>query len=279
MSVHFVLTALESSVTMDLSASVQVSEIPILDTSATAVLQVSVADMKSVFQFQTDSNDLTDLDATDIKYYVKMDSWPVLNPANAMLDDGDSKDAIATSNADGPLASNKMLVAHDFVRFLALRLFNTHLGVDLFNNEVDLLKDLRKICGNQLEGQTWFDVTAKLHKVSVNGDHPDIVGDTDGQKYMTNANNTADNLCRVLLEQMTKSAISRFHEAGTISGETEQGLPFKAGDSISFKLNISPADGQEELTGIDPIETRSYEIRLNIVESPNNTEVDEAETA
>jgi hypothetical protein len=266
-AVDFVLTELESSVQMGVAATVQTSSIPTLDVSAVAVFQVSLDDMKAVFKFQTDSNDLTNLDETDIKYYVDTASWPDLNPANASVL---AADAIATANSAGPLDANKMLVAHDFERYLALKLFNTHYGVDLFNNELELLNNLRLICDDSAEDHTWYDIKAKLDKVGISGDHADIEG-ADGAKYMTNSNSSSENLCRVLLEQMTHSAITRF--ADVQPTDSAQSLPFEAGDSISFKLIIAPADGQEELTGVEEFAARSYRIRMDIVAAPENVEV------
>lgn len=279
--VHFVLTELESSVTMDLSGSLQTSTIPTLDVSAVAILYVSVDDIKNVFKYQTDSNDVTNADSTDLKYYVDPASWPDLNPANAMLDDFDagSTGAIATMTGDNNhLDANKMLVAHDFVRYLALMLFKTHFGVDLFNNEIALLNSLRGICDDSAQTHTWFDIKSKLELVGINGTHADLEEDGDGNKYMDNKNSGPENLCRVLMEQMTGSAITRFAEIDAT--HLPQPLPFAVDDSISFKLIIAPADGQEELTGgTTPFETRSYEIRLILVDSPVNTAVADDETA
>lgn len=266
--VHFVLNAFDSTVQMDLSASIQTAEIPALDVSAVAVFEVMLDDMKGLFKYQTDSSDLTNLDETDIKYYVDETKWPSdFNPVNAMMNDADSSGSIAIDGFE----PNKLLVAHDFVRYLASKLFNTFHGVDLFNNELELLQNLRLICNDSAEGHTAFDIKAALAKVGANATHADAEGETAGAYYMTNKNNTSENICRVLLEQMTKTAIDRFAE---ISNSPEsQSLPFLVGDSISFKLIVSAAEGQEELTGVDAIDSRSYEIRLNIVEAPANTEV------
>jgi len=269
--VQFVLSAFESSVQMGVAGTVQTSEIPVIETNATAVLQVSLDDMKAVFKYQTDSTDLTNDPATDIQYYVHASSWPSLNPANGMMDAPDSLNAIATEDKDGQLPANKMLVAHDFVRHLALKLFNTHFGVDLFNNEAELMANLRTICGEEEAGQTWKDITDKLVAVGVDGDNAGLAGES-GSKYMTNADSSADNICRVLLQQMLQSAPARFNQI--IGSDEEQSLPFEANDSISFKLTIAAAADQELLTGVAAIPSRSYEIRLLIVDgSPANTEV------
>ena len=268
-SVHFVLTTLESSVQMGLEAAVTTSAIDALDVSATAVFQVSVDSMKQLFKYQTDSNDVTDLDSTDIKYFVDSSAWPQLNPANAMLDADESSSPIASAGIE----SNKQLVAHDFVRYLALKLFNTHLGVDLFNNEIELLNDIRSICDDSAAGHTMHDINEKVAKVSLSGTHADIQG-TAGAKYMTNANQTAENICRVIMQQMTNNAVTRFASLETADANDRRALPFQADDSISFKVTINPADGQEELTGVSAFGGRSYEIRLVLVDAtPENTAV------
>jgi hypothetical protein len=76
---------------------------------------------------------------------------------------------------------------------------------------------------------------------------------------------------------MTHSALSRFSEIS--ESDSPQSLPFAVDDSISFKLVIAPAEGQEELTDVSAFAPRSYEIRLNMVAAPENTEVaaDESE--
>lgn len=269
-SVHFVLTTLESSVQMGLEAAVTTSNIDALDVSATAVFQVTVDNMKQLFKYQTDSNDVTDLNSTDIKYFVDSSAWPQLNPANAMLNAPESSNPIASAGIN----ANKQLVAHDFVRYLALKLFNTHRGVDLFNNEVALLQNIRSICDDSAAGHTLHDLNTKVQKVGLNGNHADIEGPAGG-KYMTNANQTAENICRVMMQQMTGSAIERFSTLETADANDRRSLPFQADDSISFKVTINPADGQEELTDVSAFGGRSYEIRLVLVDgSATNTEVD-----
>ncbi len=273
--VNFVLDSLSSSVTMDICGTIHSADIVVLDTSATAVFEVSLDAMKDVFKFQTDSNDIQNQADADIKYQIDLASWPELNPANAMMHNDLSVDPIASSNTAGTLPNNKMLVAHDFVRYLALKLFNTHYGVDLFDNELELLNDLRYICGNTAEGQTWYDLMTKITAVSKSGDHADLAGDA-GSKYMTNATDSSDNLCKVLFDQMMLTEKARFADIAT-GADDFQSLPFIVGDTISFKLTIAPAAGQEELTGVEAFAPRSYRIVFSIVEAPVNTEVAEDE--
>jgi hypothetical protein len=247
-------------------------DIPSITADAKATLYVTLSEIKDVFKYQTDSNDVVNVDATDIKYYTYDTAWPELNPANAVVTD----QPIASSNAAGPFPSNKLFVSHDFIRHLADDLFGTHLGVDLFNNELELLQDIRSICGDAASGNTWYDIKAAVKKVSINSDatgFDGLAGDA-GELYMTNANATAENLCRVLMAQMIDSEPARF--ASIEASELPQSLPFETGDVISFKLTINPAEGQKLLTkeeGDSDVPPRSYEIRLEIVADDDTTKV------
>jgi len=294
-AIQFILDHLSNSTTMDLSGAFT-KYAPTLDCSATAVLEIDVDTMKSVFQFESDSYEFSDLSNADINYYVFSSHWPSgfdssysysasnFNPANAMLDYTsavggiNSTGAIAATQVSGdPIPSNKMMVAHDFVRYLAEKLFSTHMGVDLFNNQVTLLQHLRVLCagGTADASGTWQDVVTKVREVSVTGTHPTLQTDASGNKYMSNSDTTIDNLSRVLATQMMEYDPDRFHTIEATG--LPQPLPFKAGDSISFKLTIHPAPGQNNLTGVAAFGGRSYLITLNLVDSASNTVVDSLE--
>jgi hypothetical protein len=277
--VNFVLTELDSSVAMDICGQLFATSIPALDVSATAILQVALADVQNLFKFQSNA-DFNDPSATpDIRYYVDPSGFPHLNAANAMLSDPLSQNPIITADSDGAFPANKMMVAHDFVRYLALKLFNSAYGVELIQNEDDLLTDLRWICGDVSGGQTWFEVLQKFNAVSVNnGSHQFIQMDASGRRYLTDMASGPDNLCRMLMDQIAGAAADRL---SNIQGHDQpQPVPFYAGDSISFKLTIAAAPGQEELTNVAPIPPRSYRIKLVIVNgAANNTEVASDEVA
>lgn len=272
--VNFVLSTLDSSVAMDLCGNLFSESIPAIDASATAIIFVDIEDMKSVFQFQTDSSDVNNLAEADIKYYTDTASWPAINPVNAMMNISTlSQGAISLINSSGQLEDNKLMVAHDFTRYLAQCLFGTHFGVDLFNNETELLQNLRLICDDSAEGHTWYDVVSKVTAVSKSGEHTGLEGEA-GSKYMTNATDDSTNLCRVLFDQMIGADVARFRDI-SLGIDLPQPLPFAVDDAISFKLTIAPMEGQELLTGVDPIGARSYEIRFVIKASADvlNTEV------
>ena len=294
---HFVLEAFESTIILDLCGNLFSEPPTALDTSAVAVIYVPTQAMKDTFKFMTDANDVINLEESDIRYYVDSAAWPaldVLHPANGMLDKTEDGAARPIASADGTTAyaANKMMVAHDFTRYLAQQLFNTHLGVDLFNNEKELLDSIRRGCDDSEAGHTYFDVLNVLKNVDLTGSgsdaHAELVSDVDGN-YMTNstaADSVANksNVCRVLFSQMMDvSGVHRF--ADILTGITTQAvdgtsapqsLPFHENDTISFKLIINPAEGQNDLTGVEAFGARSYEIRLVLKDSivGLNTEVD-----
>jgi hypothetical protein len=239
------------------------SLIPDISANAVAVLTVDVDHMRSVFTFKKVSD-------SNLKYYVNTDFWPTLNAANAMMDHVSSANAIAVVPA-----ANKMMVAHDFLRYLALKLFRTHLGVDLFNNETDLLQKVRLLCGGGA-GHTMGEILSILTAVNVSGNHTSIVSDPSGN-YMTNADSSYQNICRVLFEQLKGIAPDRFANFG--NSQDAHPIPFQEDDIISFSMMINAPPGQETLTNVSAIPPRSYKIRLILKTSENvsNTSVDSLE--
>jgi len=268
---EFSLEALYADVQMTVLGSLTSSAVPIMSTDATAVFTVNIDHMRSVFRFQTDSSDMIDSIANDLRYYIRMANWPTLNLANAMMNNVESASPIASG-----FAANKMLVAHDYIRYLAKKLFGTHQGVDLFNNEVALLQNVRLRCGSS-SGRAWALIVSKMTSVSTTGDDEDFVVVDPAGSYTTNAFTQNTNICRELFQQMISTVPGRFSTLADSSAE--QPLPFAVDDVISFKLTINAASGQHLLTGVPPIAPRSYKIKLVMKAAVDvvNTAVDAAE--
>lgn len=265
--VNFTLSGLNQAFTLDVSGQLAGEAAAALDVSCIAIYNVLLSDMQAVFKFQSDSFDVNDTDASDIKYYVDMGNWPAtlkLNPVHAhtlsatpILPDG------------GDIVATKNLVKHDFVRYLAEMLFNTPHGVDLFSNEDALLSDLvTKGAG------AYTSLKASLDAVNMssaaNGSSPN--------KYSTNAQNTTANFSRELLRQVAHHAPARF--AGISNISTIQSIPLAVDDTISFKTSISPYPAQHTLTERpNAFNTRVYEIRLVLKTSATNVAPVEADSA
>lgn len=272
--VDIILEAFESTIVMDLSGALTVeTAIGDLDVSANATIEVSLSEMRKIFTYHSDSVDVIDASATDLLFYVNSDSTPILpedrtgfagpllfNPANAFVD---------MSGIYAGAANDKTYVCHDFTRYLASKLFNTHYAVDLFANELDLLNSIRVLC-DASAGHVWGNIISLA----------DDVNDELGLEY----SDASTNLCCAIFRQMIASAPSRFaniaSDCADMSGTeltmtptptSKYFIPFVVNDTIMFKLIISPCPDQQLLTGTDltdVIESRSYSITLKLKADP-----------
>lgn len=252
--VNFTLSGLNQEFTLGVSGELAAAAAAVLDVSASAVYNIKLSDMLKVFKFQTDSFDVNDTDASDIKYYVfdASNAWPtnlVLNPANADM----SLNPIFATGGD--IEANKNKVKHDFVRYLALKLFNTAYGVDLFSNEDALLSDLVS------KGATAH-AAIKTALAAVSTTAAGLANtDANGLKYATNDLSGNTNFSRELLRQVAYAAPSRF--AGISNISSVQSIPLQADDTINFKVSISADAAQHNLTNVPgPFDVRVYQIRL-----------------
>ena len=271
MPVDFVLSGLNQVFTLGVSGEIAGAAPPTLDVSCEAIYNVKLSDMKNVFKFQSDAFDVNNVDASDIKYYVYMNAWPAdlsLNPANAHHL---SSSPILSNSAD--VLEKRNFVKHDFVRYLALRLFNTAHGVDLFSNESELLSDL-VTKGANAAGEIISALNAVNQDSAANG--------TAGNKYSTNAlTPSTSNFTRELMQQLSYTQAGRARFAAIDGFDSGiHSVPLEADDTISFKVSITAAPDQHNLTQRPAaIETRTYRIKLVLKASPTQEVPDEADSA
>jgi hypothetical protein len=258
--VNFTLSGLNQAFTLDVSGVLDGQAPAPLDISATAVYNIKLSDMRNVFRFQSDSFDVNNVDASDIKYYVfsTNPNWPtdlVLNPANADMSNATPPFSPMLLTSSEVLA-NKNKVKHDFVRYLAKKLFNTVYGVDLFQNEDALLNDL---VGKGAAAHSAIKTALDAMNTTASDLSNNV--DSDGRFYATNSKDGTNNFSRELLRQVAHSAPTRFTGISDISGV--QSIPLADGDSISFKVSISAYPAQHTLTGVaGPFDVRVYQIKL-----------------
>lgn len=295
-AVHFVLDAFASEKTMTTSATLDAGAAPsVLDVSAVGVYYINVDTLKSVFRFSSNSWDVNDVSAEDVHYFAFMDNWPSnlqINPVHAMMDKSDSENPILTG-----LSAEKMLVKHDFIRYLSEKLFNTPHGVDLFNNESALLNNLttlgtdsftQDVSGMMWAKQAWSSANSVIEG-SYNGATYDSI-DADATFWFVDASvnrvGTTDawtsnqNLTRELFRQILNGNPARFNDISFddidvtdhITNATETvyntaPLPFENGDTISYKFKIDPAADQNNLTGVSSFGGRTYQVKLLVTSS------------
>lgn len=260
--IDFILEGLNATLGMDLSGALSGLIYSALDVSATAVYYVKTSDMRKVFKFQSDSFDITNADASDVKYFVHRDStaWPTnlkLNPANAaMVIDGD--EMLSTG-----VAATKNKLKHDFVRYLAKSLFNTVHGVDLFTNEEALLTDI--VRGGRAARLA---IETKLNDVAATNNTlsgPDV---SSGYYYTTNADNDNTNICRELFLQLISSAPDRFNDLSNNTTGNPISIPLQNDDNFNFKVTVQAASNQNDLTNVATIDHRVYGVKIILVADP-----------
>ena len=255
-NVHFSLIGLNQAFNLSTLAILDSSSVNMDATDATAVFYVRLSDINNIFKYQTDANDVNDIIANDIKYYVFHRKWPTelkINPSHAMMNKSESFNMLGFGEG---YTSGKSLLKHDFIRYIALRLFNTIHGVDLFRNETDIQENSVYL------GETVrHNIDVILSGISTTSNSGSMSYDASGNKYLTNDSSGNTNLCRELMRQVAAGASSRFYNNdGDDAGL--KNVPFLENDTITFKVIIQAAASQNDLTGVRDIPSRSYTVKL-----------------
>jgi len=240
----FVLT--QQAILPDLSYSLDVSA------EINLTQQISAADLSGVFFFKTDE-DITSLptDSSYVEYYVDRTQFTggaaTLNPMNGTVGTG-------SYTAGDHLAK-------DFLRDMAQQLFNTHFGVDLFTNEDAVITDISgKAATVAADIFTLIGNVDKTNGINMGGTNA-----TYGKYKKDDVSTT--NLTREILNQLLTLSPTRFTDKtalrlGGVPGL--YGMPFVAGDSISYKLSVTAHASQNTTvaTGKGVLGTRTYRIKF-----------------
>ena len=241
------------------------------DYDATAVFYVKLSDMRAVFQFRrgtgtgtgTGTGDQVFDASSDIQYYVFRKYWPTalnLNPSHAMLDRNESAGMLVPGAGASAYSADKSLVKHDFLRYIALNLFNTIHGVDLFRNEEDIRENLAYYGEVARVG-----IMAVLDSVGTMSANISLAVDGSGNRYSTNEDTTVTNISRELMRQISMNAPGRLvaiDEAGGDGGGVVLSVPLSENDTLNFKVVMEASPGQHALTNVAVIPARTYNIKL-----------------
>lgn len=263
--INFVLNNFETVINLDISGTMLGEIFTAIDASANAVIEIDLAVAKSAFQFQSDSSDVLNDVTSDIKFYLsETNFW------NAGFKYNAADANVVAGGTPGPIASgfdlNKSMVCHDFVRYIAEQLFNTHHGVDLLDNELELLTDIRK-----KSRDVWTKMqteVAKYKDIAGTGDGSLLLStDSAGNSYSSDAH--SESITRRLYEQMIYTLAGKERFKGPIITGVRQDLPFEVDDTIEIKLTINPESNQHTLTNVAlPLGGRSYKIVYKLKASP-----------
>ena len=253
-NVNFVLTALNRQFQLSTASSIP-SYSPTLVSDAVITLNTSVpADvMQNTFFYRTD-RDIT-LDASFVYFYVDSSKWSnkntVLNPKNG----------IVTTN----MYVAQDAVGKDFLRDLAKQLFGTYLGADLFTNEDSVITDVNAKCDDVA---TY--AVALINSIDKTAGTSTLMKtDLSGAKYLDDQISTS-NISRELFNQLMTSAPTRFNDTKLQKYNADEDgfykLPIFQGDTITFKMTISPSAAQTTAvpTGPTALLSRSYTVVMNV---------------
>jgi hypothetical protein len=244
---------------------------------------ITLSQAQDLFHFQSDAVDVNDVTADDLRYKliysdptkdengVPDSSWIFDDfTTNTLCIGTDNSDHVYTVGTSG--ATNKA-VSYDYVRYLAYKLFNTHLGVDLFSNETEVRDNLNMsaritlsdllLAINDHQSNAWLDASACTDETPSTG-FKDIYG--------------ADHPTYVIVQNILSEQKHRFNDmsdnfvSGDLSGTTQDAefkVPFVSGDVIQFQLKIKADPTQHELVADAPnaptgIPDRTYTIKINI---------------
>lgn len=223
-----------NSIHADLSGNATAS----FSADADATINVSLALLKSIFMFQTDSIDVDNVVTDDIKYKVvdQGSSW-IVSPADAEM----SANSIFTSGTNNR-------VQEDWVRYLAQELFGTHYGVDLFTNEEEVRSNLVADSLTALKAR----FTALAGK-GVLTDADVLEGDVQ------------INPSRQILRQIITNDSARLNdsEINARDGDGFSEMPLRAGDKLYFVFTANSHASQNDIVADATLPApRSYLIQM-----------------
>jgi len=245
---HFYLGQLNITTTSELATLGGAPNAPFSGDATVHITTVSASTMRNLFTFGTDSIDINDIASEDLLYRV---NWTD-NSNNPLNIDIDLSANVISGNISLGLGNQN--VTYDFVRYIAVQLFSTANGVDLFNNESTLRSSLKNK----------FNVTLnnKLLELEALGSQTD--------------NDTTDNPVRDAMRQMIHYDPSRFQD---ISSNLYYGpgvdlngnpiniykLPFNSGDNVYFKVILHASDTQHTIVNrVVSIPSRTYLFKLTL---------------
>jgi hypothetical protein len=212
------------------------------------ITTVSAATMRNLFTFGTDSIDINDIATEDLLYRV---NWTD-NSNNPLDIDIDLLANVISGNIASGLSNQNM--TYDYVRYIALKLFNTANGVDLFNNESTLRSSLKNK----------FNITLNNMLIEL------------ASLGSQTANDTTNNPVLSAMNQMIHHAPNRFaniqndlyYSQGVDLNGNEISvykIPFIAGDKVYFSAIVDAAENQHTIVNRQiTIPRRTYLIKLTL---------------
>ena len=212
-----------------------------------AECSISLAVAQSLFQFKTDSLDMTDVASDDVLYKLEYTSPTPLKPLSVDF----ISNTIMTLN--GINIDNELKnIPNDFIGHIALNLFGTPKGVDLFTNEVEVVASV------QAQSAIAFD--ARLTELADYGPLTYENAKEDGSSV------THGNPSRMIYDHIMASQKTRFASISEYAvADDWYKMPIAVDDSINFVLSITSPNDHSITGNTDPIDNRRYLIKMIVI--------------
>ena len=240
----------------------QITGLP--DVSAIAVLDVSLATFSPFFQMKTDSEDITDVSADDLKFGIHPDI------SRCFADLSFSYSTVVENKVNAFYSDQQ--IYKDYVRHIAKSVTGGYSASDIFTNEANLLEGVQ-----DLDSSFQTFLTTDINTLIA-----DSSGDFKTIQEITELNNatyaTAYKSAQSLFTIITNSGTTRLNQLftdisnqsafgtdtnGDISGgEITVPLHFQTGDKIAIRL-VYKSNNTTPL-GNNVINPRPYKILLNL---------------
>ena len=211
---------------------------------------VSASSFDGLFKIETDSDDLTDADATDIKFsFDGTVGFPTVSFGASKVVTG------AISGGDGTTQT----IAHDFVRHIAYRITGGYSSADIFNNESTLVNAV-----NEADTSLNTSLTSRMSDLTFSDAHATQTTDlTDDQQRLRD-------IAKQILGLRLANDSDRTTLLADLADNGNDGvasLKFAKGDAIAVRVNYKPNNdnsSQDLGMGGNTITDRSYKILIKL---------------
>jgi len=223
---------------------------------ATASIDVTLANIQTIFFLKT-----ADDTGENLQCYVDRTKF------NTYLD---LSSATMSENALDGIVSDGNRFTDDYLRYVALKIFNSTNGTDLFSNNVAVKTTINSDFKNN------YDHLLSLIDMSVNTTSTQRFGlidpsfnmavDEFGKYYLTNLNTGSYNIVYFLFKQLQQKQPDRASSFLGTGNVDRRAFPFIAGDSLTIYLTIKPNELQSiTSTAYSRIENKTYAIKINVI--------------
>ena len=262
-AVEFRATAFDTVVQAPTIKSTSFTDAP----DANAYIHVTLARMKEVFKMKS-----YDSTGEYVRYYIDKPKFlQYIDLSNAVMET-DVESLYSAGTQDISLNSGSNQFAHDFLRYIAMKIFGSSNGVGLFTNNKEVIDDITNnfvlnydTVLSAVDSSSANSLGQKTNRgltVTVGSDSDGFYVDSSG------GNQNALNIGWTLFQNLVSSQLSRASDfLATSTPNVIREFPFVVGDTISVYVTIHANPQQKSVTTLanSAIDSRTYRVRIKVV--------------